>query len=131
MYQNTRTFTTAHKAAYIFERLELRYVAESVVYLLHFDQPISPDHTCQHYLGWTNDLDQRLRDHAAGRGARLTQVALERGITWKVAHVWRGDREWERTLKARKNSPRYCPICQKTSRVHMLEEASASFEIPF
>jgi predicted GIY-YIG superfamily endonuclease len=133
VYQNSRTFTSPRypKAAYVFDRLEMRYRAESVVYLLHFDQPISPDHTCQHYLGWTNDLYQRLLDHAAGRGARLTQVALERGITWQLAFVWRGDRTWERTIKARKNAPRYCPICRQTNQVYILEQASAFCDIPF
>jgi len=63
------------------------------LYLLHFDQPISPDHTCQHYLGFTaDDLNSRLAAHAAGRGARLTQVACERGITWQVVKIWEGGR---------------------------------------
>ena len=81
------------------------------VYLLHFDAPISDRHTCQHYLGYAGDLAARLAEHAAGRGARLTQVALERGIGWKLAATWPGDRSTERRLKNRKCGPRLCPVC--------------------
>lgn len=49
--------------------------------------------------------------HRLGRGARLCEVAKERGITFKVAEVWMGDRSLERQLKRQKNSRRFCPIC--------------------
>lgn len=87
-----------------------------MVYLLHFSAPISDKHTCQHYLGFAHDLDARLAEHAAGRGARLTQVALERGITWECVRTWPGDRSAERRLKHRKSSPRLCPICTECYR---------------
>ena len=58
---------------------------------MNFARPISPAHTCQHYLGWAEDVDARLADHAAGRGARLTQVALERGIGWRLVRTWAGE----------------------------------------
>jgi putative endonuclease len=48
------------------------------------------------YVGWTNDLDKRLRTHNEGTGARST-----RGRTWELVYVerylTRGDamsREW-------------------------------------
>jgi putative endonuclease len=48
------------------------------------------------YVGWTNDLDKRLRRHNEGIGARSTQ-----GRTWELVYVerylTRGDamsREW-------------------------------------
>ena len=83
------------------------------VYLLHFDSPISPGvHTCQQYIGFATDLNRRLEEHAAGRGARLTEVAKERGIRFQVARVWPDEtREFERELKNQKNGPRLCPIC--------------------
>ena len=83
----------------------------NTVYLLHFDSPISPAHTAQHYLGSCTDLRQRLADHRAGRGARLTQVAKERGIGFIVAATWPGGRQEERRLKRRKDGRRLCPIC--------------------
>lgn len=85
-----------------------------MVYLIHFDKPISPDHTCQHYIGYTTSLKKRLAEHKAGSGARLCQVANERGIDYKVVRTWsNGTRRLERQLKNRKNSPRLCPICKK------------------
>ena len=86
------------------------------VYLLHFSQPISPDHTTQHYLGYSEDWEQRIAEHRAGTGARLTQVAKARGIRFVVAELWEGDRQLERQLKRRKEGPRLCPICRQ--RVH-------------
>jgi predicted GIY-YIG superfamily endonuclease len=85
----------------------------ATVYLLHFSRPISEKHTCQHYIGYTgrDSLKKRLAEHAAGRGARLTQVALERGISWEVARTWQGGRALERKLKDKKASPKLCPLC--------------------
>ena len=85
------------------------------VYLLHFDSPINPARPCRHYIGSTKDLNQRLTDHRHGRGARLTAVAIERGISWKLAAVWDGGRQLERQLKRQKNAPRMCPICAKNA----------------
>lgn len=81
------------------------------VYMLHFDRPISPDHTAQHYIGSTDHLNQRLREHREGKGARLTQVANERGIGYQVVRIWRGGRGYERYLKSKKCGPRMCPVC--------------------
>lgn len=79
-----------------------------VVYLIHFDRPLCH---AQHYLGWTNDLGQRLADHEAGRGARLMAVIAEVGITWCVARLWMGTRTLEKRLKTRHGPYRLCPIC--------------------
>lgn len=84
---------------------------QGLVYLLHFHQPISPNHTTQHYLGFTTDLEERITDHAAGNGSRLCAVARERGIGFALVNCWEGDRTLERQLKRRKNAPRYCPYC--------------------
>ncbi|MDL4817376.1 hypothetical protein [Actinomadura opuntiae] len=43
-------------------------VLDGIVYLLHFTRPYKH---AKHYTGWTSDLDARLAEHAAGRGARL------------------------------------------------------------
>lgn len=84
-------------------------------YLIHFDRPISPDHTCQHYIGYTmRSLRERMADHRSGRGARLTQVARERGIGFRCVRTWRNaSRSLERQLKNRKDAPkRLCPVCR-------------------
>ncbi len=82
------------------------------VYLLHFEEPISPNHTAQHYMGYSDNLDDRLYEHLHYPAPRLMQVAKERGIRWALARTWSGDRTKERRLKNWKNAPRLCPICQ-------------------
>jgi predicted GIY-YIG superfamily endonuclease len=83
-------------------------VQTSTVYLLHFSTPL---YHARHYLGSTSNLDQRLDEHRRGQGARLLEVITELGIGFEVARTWTGDRKLERTLKARKNAPRLCPVC--------------------
>ena len=79
------------------------------VYLLHFTQPYRH---ARHYLGWAADLDLRLAEHRAGRGARLTQVIRAHGIDFTLALSLPGDRGLERALKRRHASPTLCPICR-------------------
>lgn len=86
----------------------------NIVYLLHFDRPISPKHTCQHYIGSAEDLETRIAEHRAGRGARLTQVAAQRGIQFTVVRTWPGGRTLERKLKDQ-HGRRLCPICADKS----------------
>ena len=84
------------------------------VYLIHFDQPISDSHTCQHYIGYAKrSMKKRLAEHKAGKGARLTQVANERGISYRIVRWWKGGRALERELKNKKCSPKLCPICSE------------------
>ncbi len=85
------------------------------VYLLHFSRPISPDHTCQHYIGWAESWPDRVATHRIGGddAARLCQVAKERGIDFVVARIWPdGDRQLERRLKNRHGAARFCPVCR-------------------
>lgn len=91
-----------------------------MVYLLHLDTPMSegPDprtgkeRFARHYIGKAKNLDERLQEHISGQGARMLQVARQRGITWKLARTWEGYSDEERKLKARKNAPKLCPICR-------------------
>lgn len=102
------------------------------VYLLHFEQPIAPGrHTAQHYIGHADDLAARIQTHERGRRynglgnptgcARIVEVAKERGIAFRVARVWRGGYELERRLKARKEAPALCPICNPGVRRGLAE----------
>jgi predicted GIY-YIG superfamily endonuclease len=86
------------------------------VYLLHFERPISEHHTTQHYIGLAYHLSSRMQQHLTGRGARLTQVAKERGIGFVIAAIFPGDRNYERLLKRRKMGWRMCPICRQAAR---------------
>ena len=92
----------------------------STVYLLHFSDPIAPGrHTAQHYLGYADDLAPRVNAHMHGAGARFTQVAKERGLTFVVVRTWDGDRKLERQLKNRHEGRRLCPICNGRHPVQM------------
>lgn len=89
-----------------------------MIYLLHFERPISEWHTCQHYVGFTDMTpENRLAQHKNGYGARLTQVANERGIDYWMVRLWHGDRADERKFKSLKAANYYCPICQDRPRV--------------
>jgi hypothetical protein len=90
----------------------LATTADGVVYLEHLDQPMAH---ARHYLGWTPYSTPALRhqQHLLGRGARLLQVANERGITYGIVRVWLGGRSLERRLKAQHHGPRLCPICNR------------------
>ena len=90
-----------------------------MVYLIHFDQPISPNHTTQHYIDYTSrGKRKRFAAHKAGYGARLTQVANERGINYRIVRTWwkNGTRSFERKLKNQKNAPKLCPVCNKRNK---------------
>lgn len=88
-----------------------------MIYLLHFSSPISPDHTCQHYIGYVkSSLAARIRAHKRGSGARLCEVAATRGIEAKIVRVWNGTRTDERWLKNQHNAPQFCPICTPNPR---------------
>lgn len=108
----------------------------SYVYLLHFERPIAPGrHTTQHNIGTADDLARRIETHRRGRYyggngcAKLCAVAAERGIGFTVARLWRGGRELERRLKARKSAPALCPICGRPQVVGYADEIPAG-EIP-
>lgn len=79
------------------------------VYLLHFAQPY---HHARHYLGYAEDLAQRLARHRSGNGARLIEVIMQAGITWELARTWPGDRALERRLKNWHGGGQLCPLCQ-------------------
>ncbi len=87
-----------------------------VVYLLHFDQaignPANPRGQAQHYLGYADRLDRRAMEHLTGRGAKITQALVARGIGFVIARTWPGDRTFERKLKNRKEATRLCPLCR-------------------
>ena len=105
----------------------------SVVYTLHFDPPYSPSpdappyKTAGHYTGWAANLEKRLAEHEAGRGARLTQVQAEAGGTWRLAAVEPGTRFRERQLKNHSASRR-CPICKAEAQAEPEAEPEAEAE---
>lgn len=88
-----------------------------LVYTLHLWPPIAH---AKHYTGSARDekrLPERLADHALGRGARLTQVQVERGGSWVVAQVEPGDHAEERRLKQH-GAARRCNVCKAIDGYH-------------
>lgn len=81
------------------------------VYLLHFNREFKG---CRHYIGYTENLDKRIKAHRSKRGARLVAAVVGEGIKFRVARTWENvDGHFERSLKNRKNSKFLCPICKK------------------
>ncbi len=91
----------------------IKSIFMSYVYILHFDKPISPDHTTQHYVGFTHDIDKRIRQHRKGQGSRLCAVAKERAIKFILAELLIGGKDLEKAIKRQKNTKFFCPICSK------------------
>jgi predicted GIY-YIG superfamily endonuclease len=93
------------------------------VYLFHFDQRY--EHA-GHYTGWAEDLDHRVAEHQAGRGARLIQVITQAGISFRLARTWPGvTRARERQLKRQGGASRHCPICQEDRKARGLTRRSS------
>jgi hypothetical protein len=88
-----------------------------MVYLICFSQPIGTErHSVRHYAGFAeSDVDARFAQHQSGRGARLTQVAVERGVSLTLVRIWpEGDRKFERQLKDG-SLTELCPHCRPAS----------------
>lgn len=80
------------------------------IYLIHFEPAYKH---AKHYLGFAENIEPRIYAHLLGRGARLTQVARDAGITLILVRIWEGaDRTTERKFKNRSHVPRLCPICR-------------------
>ncbi len=85
-----------------------------MIYLLHFNDRISPNHTTQHYIGFSDNLSDRILAHVENRsGVSLINAAHERNISFTVVRCWQGNRKLERHLKSLKNAPKFCPICSR------------------
>ena len=86
-------------------------MSRSLVYTLHLWPPLAH---AKHYTGTAKDakrLPERLTEHALGRGARLTQVQVERGGSWVLAQAEPGDRNKEHRLKQH-GASRRCQVCK-------------------
>lgn len=82
-----------------------------MIYLLHFSRPYKGT---RHYIGQTGAgrLADRLHEHRTGRGSAFLHAVAKAGITFQVVRTWaRGNRDFERSLKNRKNASLLCPRC--------------------
>jgi predicted GIY-YIG superfamily endonuclease len=91
-----------------------------MVYLIHFDKAYRH---AQHYIGFTDNLEQRMHDHELGtKGSKLLKAVRDVGINFKVVRTWPdGDRTFERKLHNYKKSSHLCPVCQaERKKLHEL-----------
>jgi len=90
------------------------------VYVLHLDPPLKH---ASHYIGYTPDptAERRVAEHLSGgaKASPLIAAALKSGSVVRVAHVVEGDaagRDFERWLKAGKDTRAWCPCCGENRR---------------
>jgi len=100
------------------------------VYVLHFSGRIggAGRNGAQHYVGYTPDAREitRLREHAAGRGAKITAAAVAHGFSLTLARVLDGGRTLERAIKYRGHLEKLCPVC--TPRPHTPRAARGGYD---
>jgi hypothetical protein len=84
-----------------------------VCYTLCFHRPYKH---ARHYVGWTEDLLDRLARHASGHGARLVEVITQAGIGFTLVRICEGTRSTERAIKNAGGAVRYCPVCTSRPR---------------
>lgn len=88
-----------------------------IVYLLHFERPYHGP--MQHYVGFTEDLDQRLDSHRNGTACATTRRAFNQGIGFSLARTWwPGSRQLERHIKDC-GPVNYCPLCPRGGHVRL------------
>ena len=90
------------------------------VYLLHFTRPYRQG-THRHYIGYTNNMERRMKQHRTGGGARLVKHAIGIGIEFEVAMTQECEtrveaRRMELAWKARHGASRMCPICNRNGQ---------------
>jgi hypothetical protein len=94
-------------------------IVTTTVYLLHFSRPFRH---AAHYLGSTAlSMADRLAEHHAGRGSKLTRAAAADAITYTVSRTWPGSKRDERAMKGRTHGSRTnwrkrCPLCRPLPR---------------
>ncbi len=82
-----------------------------MIYIIHFDEKLAH---AQHYVGYCKEerFAIRMFEHGAGIGAKILRALVEKGIHYRIANTFPGDRILERRIKNQKNTRRYCPICK-------------------
>lgn len=82
---------------------------EGFVYLLHWTHRSG---RVEHYIGWTSDLEARLKCHYSGSGGCPTTRRFRRaGMRGRLVRLWRGTLSGERTLQQTLTFPADCPVC--------------------
>jgi predicted GIY-YIG superfamily endonuclease len=80
-----------------------------MVYIIEFERPLGTSkQKAFFYVGYCEDgrEEARLKEHRAGKGARITAAAIEQGIKFRILTTCPGDRTRERQIKKQKNTPK-------------------------
>lgn len=88
------------------------------VYVLHFDPPFRH---ARHYVGYTPEAtaERRVQEHldCSAKGSPLVKAALNVGCKVTLAHEFPGaGRDFERWLKTRRDTAKWCGCCGQNSR---------------
>ena len=81
-------------------------------------------------MGYTPDLDvtRRVDEHRNGTGNPLVKAADAHGCEILLVATWPGaGRDFERWLKDRKSTPRWCPHCQPNKPMFTPENITERF----
>jgi len=89
---------------------------DDVIYVICFEKKLKH---AKHYIGFCEDgnLQSRFARHTSGRGAKILRACNSAGIKYKIVRVMKGDRNFERKLKRRKNAKHLCPICNPSLNI--------------
>lgn len=99
------------------EVLKTRLYRTPVVYVIHLHHPLRH---VRHYVGWTHDLEERMRTHRLGISdtSHFMAAVHAAGITWTLARVYSFETRseaWqvEKLFKKRRlHTERECPFCR-------------------
>jgi predicted GIY-YIG superfamily endonuclease len=91
------------------------YDVPGYIYLIHFEEKY---HHAQHYIGWTENIDNRFKSHLKNNGSKLLKAVNKKGIKYKIIKTWEGTRFFERRMKKWKKAKIFCPICNENPSKH-------------
>jgi hypothetical protein len=90
-----------------------RLQREGFLYLLHWQDRTG---RVEHYIGWTTDLEARLKQHFSQSGGCPTTRRYRReGMGGRLARLWKGTMQGERWLQQTLLFPTDCPVCAGTA----------------
>ena len=79
------------------------------IYLLHWQDRKG---RVEHYVGWTTDLEGRLKQHFSQCGGCPTTRRYRRqGMGGRLVRLWEGTMQAERLLQQTLTFPPDCPVC--------------------
>jgi hypothetical protein len=87
---------------------------QGYVYLFHFHRPLgnltNRRAQARHYVGFAEDIKERLEIQCAGAGAKIVAAAVARQIPFEV-FWWPAPLIVEKLVKRTKKAALYCPTC--------------------